>query len=325
MDTGGKRGQGRLAMSGPTPFKPASKTGVKSHGLKFIPPTAETPEAIISDLENIHGRTKFYALTSGGKDSMSVCHWLAEQNKLEAAVHIQTNVGIRATTDWIQDRCRELGYRLYVIQPQPKFVYAAFVLQYGFPGPSAHRMIMGLLKYKTMRDFALSLDPKRHCLISGVRKFESDRRQANYPHPIQHDGRMWFGCPFFYMTTEEVYRYVHTNGVKITPVHKKMGMSGECMCGSYATRGQKELVREMDPDLADYIKWLEEGVRKFGTKQAKQYPTWGGTAGMGDLERQRVLDAFFEARPDLRNVTAMEAGIYGAECGAGTMRGELDY
>lgn len=318
-------GQEQLGGAGHTPFKSHNKSNVRAHSLVFIPPTKETPEAILDDLENIHGRTKFYALTSGGKDSMSVCHWLAEHDKLEAAVHIQTNIGIRETTDWIKDHCKEVGYKLHVIEPQPKFTYASFVLQYGFPGPPAHRMIMGLLKYKTMRDFALSIDPKHHCLISGVRKFESERRLGNYPHPIQHDGKMWFGCPFFYMTTEEVYKYVHIHGIKITPVHKKMGMSGECMCGSYATRGQKEMVRELDPELAEYIKWLEEGVERFGTKHARKYPTWGGAAKMTEMEQQKVLDAFFAVRPDLKNITQMEAGICGAECGAGTMRSELDY
>ena len=247
---------------------------------------------------------------------MPVCHWFAERGRLEAAVHIQTHVGIRVMTDRIRDRCGELGYKPYAIEPQPKFVYAAFVLQYGFPGPPAHRMIMGLLRYKTMRDFAPTPDPKRHCPISGARKFEPDRRRANCPHPIQHDGRIWFCCPFFHMTAE-VYRYVHTKGVKITHVHKKTGMSGERMRGSYATRGQKEMVgrwirRWQNTSNGNESKWLEEGVRKFGSKQAKQYPARGGTAGMGDLGQQRVLDAFFEARPDLRNVTAMEAGICGS-------------
>ena len=37
-----------------------------------------------------------------------------------------------------------------------------------------------------------------------------------------------------------------------------------------------------------------------------------------------MLDAFFEAKLDLRNVTATEAGICGAECGADTMRGQED-
>lgn len=307
------------------PFKSANKKQIRSHGIRFFPPTEETPEAIIDDLEAIYHRDKFYVLTSGGKDSMSVCHWLAEHDKLEAAVHIKTNIGIKETTDWLEGYCKDVGYKLYKIEPQPRFIYSSFVLQYGFPGPEVHRMIMGVLKYKPMRDFVLSVDRERHCLISGVRRFESARRMGNYPHPIQNDASMWFACPFFYKTTSEVYRYVHENGIKITPVHAKMGMSGECMCGAYATRGEKEMIRKLDPELADYIAWLEDGVQRFGTTEAKRHPTWGGAAKMSELEQQQMLDAFFELRPDLKDVNEMQYGICGEECGVGTMRGELDY
>ena len=188
----------QIGLFGDKAFKSRNKKIVKSNSLKCYSPSAETPEAIMDDLVNVHGRKKFYALASGGKDSVSVCHWLAEREQLEAVVHIQTNVGIKATTDFIKDLCQEKGWKLHVIEPQPSMVYSAFVLQYGFPGPSFHRMIMGILKYKTMRDFALTIDRKNHCLMSGVRKFESVRRMGNYPEPIQTDGSMWFACPFFY-------------------------------------------------------------------------------------------------------------------------------
>lgn len=332
MDAGDARPAGSRAVSAglgreasTVQFRQRGKGSIKSRGLKFIAPTAETPEAIIDNLEDIHGRSKFYALTSGGKDSMSVCHWLAERGQLEAAVHIKTNIGVRETSDWLEGYCRDVGWKLYVIQPKPKFTYASFVLEYGFPGPMAHKMIMGLLKYKTMRDFALTIDRYNHCLISGVRRFESQRRMGNYPHPIQHDGNLWFACPFFYMKTEEVYKYVLTHGIKITPVHQKLGMSGECMCGAYATRGEKALLRELDPELAGYIEWLEDGVSRFGTPEAKRHPTWGGSMRMSEIEQQKMLDSFFEARPDLSDVEQMQYGICGEECGVGTMRGEEDY
>ncbi len=312
-------------IDGVKPFVSRNKKIIKSGGIKFYPATQETPEAIMEDLVNIHHRTKFYALTSGGKDSISLLHWLAEQGKLEAAVHIQTNVGIQATTDFVIELCEEKGWPLHVIQPSPKFTYAAHVLQYGFPGPGFHRLIMGKLKYKTMRDFALTIDRKNHCLISGVRKFESVRRMGNYPEPIQSDGSLWFACPFFYKKTEELYKYIHENGLRITPVHAKLGMSGECMCGSFADGGEKLMIRELDPKLADYIQWLEEGIQKFGTVHAKRYPKWGMQALMTDLEDQKQIEEFFIDNPDLKIVNDIESLVCGDECGAGTMKGMLDY
>ena len=313
------------SLFGEKPFISRNKKIIKSGSLKFHPSTNETPESIIEDLETIHNRTKFYALTSGGKDSVSLCHWLAEQGKLESVVHIQTNIGIQTTTDFVKDLCKDQGWKLHIIEPSPKFTYASHVLQYGFPGPAFHRLIMGKLKYKTMRDFALTIDRKNHCLISGIRKFESARRMGNYPYPIQSDGALWFGCPFFYKTSEELYRYIHENGLKITPVSDIMGTSGECMCGSFAGKGEKLKIRELDPKLADYIQWLEDGVEQFGTVHAKRYPQWGSQAKMSDLENQQQMDYFFKENPDLKIVNEIESLVCGVECGAGTMRGEMDY
>lgn len=317
--------QKQTNLFGEKPFVSRNKKIIKSGSLKFYQSSVETPDGIIDDLENIHNRTKFYALTSGGKDSVSLCHWLAGKGKLESVVHIQTNIGIKATTDFVKDLCKDQGWKLHVIEPSPKFTYASHVLQYGFPLAGFHRLIMGKLKYKTMRDFALTIDRKNHCLISGVRKFESARRMGNYPYPIQSDGALWFGCPFFYKTSEEIYRYIHTHGLKITPVSDIMGTSGECMCGSFASAGEKLKIKQLDPKLADYIEWLEEGIQKFGTIQAKRYPKWGGQSKMSELEQQQQMDLFFADNPDLKIVNDIEGVICGVECGAGTMRGELDY
>lgn len=317
--------QKQTNLFGEKPFVSRNKKIIKSGSLKFYQSSVETPDGIIDDLEIIHNRTKFYALTSGGKDSVSLCHWLAEKGKLESVVHIQTNIGIKATTDFVKDLCQDQGWKLHVIEPSSKFTYASHVLQYGFPLAGFHRLIMGKLKYKTMRDFALTIDRKNHCLISGVRKFESARRMGNYPYHIQSDGALWFGCPFFYKTSKEIYRYIHTHGLKITPVSDIMGTSGECMCGSFASAGEKLKIKQLDPKLADYIEWLEHGIQKFGTIQAKKYPKWGGQSKMSELEQQQQMDLFFADNPDLKIVNDIEGVICGVECGAGTMRGELDY
>ena len=167
-----------------TPIIKRSKTALKISGIKQYAPSAETPEAIIDDLETIYHRDKFYALTSGGKDSMSICHWLAERNKLEAAVHIQTNIGVRQTTESIKD---------------------------------------------------------------------------------------------------------------------------------------------VDPQLYEYIEWLEDGVKRFGGPGSKKHPKWGLTGHTTDMENQEMLDKFLELRPDLKNIKEMEGIICGAECGPGTLRSTEDY
>ncbi len=310
---------------GDTDIKISSKPSWKG-SLKFHPVEKKTFAGIIEELEVKHKRTKFYALFSGGKDSVTVAHQLADMGKLEKVVHIKTGVGLQMTEDFVKDTCQDFGWPLQIIQPKPNFTFASHVMQYGFPGPGFHNRIMGILKFKTMRDFALSADKKKHCLIGGIRKFESSRRMGNYPHPIANEGPLWFGNPIFYFSDLDVKKYVGVNELKISPAYKGgLGTSGECMCGAFAVKGEKQLIRELDPKLADYIEWLEDGIQRFGSSYSKQYPKWGNQTKMSDLNHQSQLDVFDKENPEFNNLDAVEALTCGTECGAGTMRGMLDY
>ena len=198
----------------PAPPKIYSKKAIRSNGIKFYQSQSESFEGILDEIENIHNRTSFHVLASGGKDSTVVADKTANLGKLKTVVHIKTNIGLRMTTDHLRDYCKEMGWPLVIIEPAIKYIYAAFVLQCGFPGPGAHKQIMARLKAHVMRDYALSVDRKSHILLSGVRKFESKRRMGNYPYPIQTDGHVWFGCPAFYSKAKDIYKYVITNGLK---------------------------------------------------------------------------------------------------------------
>ena len=230
------------------------------------------------------------------------------------------------TADFIHDFCQSKGYKLYMIEPFPKFVYASHVLENGFPAAPYHRLIMGKLKYKTIRDFALTINRKDHCMVSGVRKFESTRRFNNYPEPIQTDGRLWFCCPYFYKTDEEIYKEFMTLDIPISPAYKLgFSTSGDCLCGSYAAKHEKQLIRDVDPKLADYIEWLEDGVQRFGTAHAKRYSKWGDQAKMSEIDSQKMITKFFQDNPDLVDVATMELVTCGSECGPGTLRGMTDF
>ena len=310
----------------PKPKRITNKKIIRSDNLTFYPSNARTFEDIVDELETVHHRKSYYVLASGGKDSTYVVDKMANLEKLKSVVHIKTNVGLKITTDHLKDYCQDMGWPLRIIEPSSPLIYTSFVLQYGFPGPPIHKMIMGVLKHKTMRDFALSVDRRDHVLISGVRKSESKRRMGIYKHPIQSDGALWFGCPAFYSKAKDIYKYVITENLKLSPAYALgFGVSGECLCGSYAARGDKMLIRKVDPRLADYFAWLEEGVQKFGTPHAKRYPRWGEGPAMSDLEQQKIMDEFFVNNPELKIASEIEDFVCGQECGPGTMRGMVDY
>ena len=297
-----------------------------SGGTQFYGVNDKTPEGILNEVETVHDRHNFYAMTSGGKDSITLTDWLAELGKLKLVVHIDTGVGIKMTTDFVKDYCQEKGWPLQIIKPRFNRIFASFVLQYGFPGPGAHKFIMSFLKFQTMREFAYTTDRKNHCLISGVRKFESSRRMSNFPEPISVDGNLWFAAPFFYRKDTEIYEDYIKKGLKKSPAYNHgLGTSGECMCGSFATFDEKMLIKKLDPHLADYIEWLEDGVQRFGTDTAKKRPTWGGNPKMSELEDQKLINEFMSNNPELDDIDKIENFVCGQECGPGTLRGETDF
>ena len=75
---------------------------------------------------------------------------------------------------------------------------------------------------------------------------------------------------------------------------------------SYAAKHEKQLIKEVDPKLADYIKWLEDGVLKFGTVHAKRYSKWGEQAKMTEIESQQMITEFFKDNPDLLDINKMQ-------------------
>ena len=304
--------------------KPKQKIGYRKDykkAINFFPTKGKTPELILETIEEQFDRHDFYAMTSGGKDSITLTNWLAESGKLKQVVHIDTGVGLRMTTDFVRDYCQEMGWNLEIITPRVSKIYASFVLEYGFPGPAGHKYIMGYLKLSAMRDFALSVNKNNHCLVSGIRKFESARRTGNFPEPIHVNGSLWFVCPFFYRSNESIYRDYLSHGLRKSPAYDHgLGTSGECMCGSFATFDEKMLIKKLDPHLADYIEWLEDGVQRFGTDIAKKRPKWGGNVKMSEIEEQKFINQFIDEGLD-----KSEGIVCGSECGPGTLRGETDF
>lgn len=255
------------------------------------PKVIPTPQQIISEAESM-GYDKFYVLMSGGKDSVSLAHYLDSLGKLGGVLHIQTNIGIKKTTDFVKELCNEKGWELFVREPTPKFTYVSMVLEHGFPSSGVHTIVMRKLKYITMRDFLkerIKLGEKP-CFVSGVRRKESVRRMGNYQTHFQQDGKMAFICPFFYKSSSEVWEYCHMNNLRITPVYDYLSFSGECMCGCFAQKEEKKLIEQKFPELVEFIDWLEYGVKKFGTKEAQRFPTWGNTGTMEDIKNQTTID-----------------------------------
>ena len=280
---------------------------LQQEGVKLYQAQNNSPKEILDEVIKIHGRTDFYVACSGGKDSISLAHWINANypDNFKGLLFVDTGVGIELTKQWLKEYAEKKGWDLHIVKHADHISYEQIVLDQGFPGAGFHNLIMKILKFVPMRTFAFEKDRKfKHCIISGTRRFESKRRSIN-TKPITREGNFYFCSPFYDQTDEYVYRYLLENGLEITPVHKMLGMSGECMCGCFAGMGEREIIKQLDPKLDARLTELEKKIAESGSDKARMFPLWG--KGRVSTKKQYVNQN-------------LEAAICGAECGMGTMR-----
>lgn len=283
-------------------------------------------EGIMKTVKNL-GRDTLIVLYSGGKDSGKVLDILDKQKQIYAVLHLNTNTGVRQTREFVESECQRRGVKLFVRSPTPlAFAYVAYSMEFGFVGPRMHSAIMKILKYNTMKKFIQEPQflKKNPILIGGIRKFESKERMGNYNAPITRENDLWFANPIFYETDQEVYQYFIENNLKRSPAYETLGFSGECMCGAFAEHDEAKRLEQTDPDRLDFFRWIEEGIRRWGTPEAKKYGKWGrGSYGANDAVDQEILAKFFD-EDEMNIAKRLESLTCGSECGSGTMKGMND-
>lgn len=207
------------------------------------------------------------ALYSGGNDSTTLAHltrpWVTH------LAHANTTVGLEKTREFVRETAAGWGVPL-VERSSPKHwedSYRALVLERGFPGPGQHYKMFQRLKehalYAIARELAPDGNRQRVLFLAGRRREESQRR-ADVPEMERRDFIMWCS-PLVAWTKLDLntYRLMCAEGgepVPANPVSDILHMSGECLCGSFAHKGELEEIAlwfASDPGL-QVIAELEE-------------------------------------------------------------------
>lgn len=227
---------------------------------------------------------KYYSLFSGGKDSITLAHKLDQRKQLAGVVFFDTGIHTPDIIPHIKKVCDSFDWPLKIYTPPE--TYEEYVLKMGFPSPKTHGWAMNHLKgrcvQKVRREFG-----RDTILASGIRRRESGRRKIS----IKNGSERWEGlrvvAPIVDMTTKEVWDYVKDNGLPLSPVYSTLHMSGDCLCGAFATMDELKLIEIFYPDTFKEIQRLEALVKIAGkTKRIRErYCRWGNKGTVATKEQ----------------------------------------
>ena|SRR3990167_4955101 len=211
-----------------------------------------------------------YALYSGGKDSTSVAQYLSENDRLLGVVTFDTGINTPDWFEFVRETSRQRHWPIEIYKTPAN--YDTLVLKYGFPGPAMHGMFMNYLKGRCVRLFKRQ-HPKA-VLASGVRSDESMRRWRNTKEWSDFEGvKVW--APLFQWTTERVWHYFNEHGFERSPAYQSLCISGDCLCGAYATKLERAAISAFYPTVDERLVRLEKqtrGLWGWGASKQKKNP-----------------------------------------------------
>ncbi len=265
---------------------------------------------IINTAVDVYNLDAFFVLLSGGNDSMALTHVASAHPLFAGVIHIDTQTGITDSNSWetgkpdsiatryTRDICKLNRWEL--IAKTPATSYEQVTIEYGFPGPPQHGMMYRFLKERPLRQArkeARKLGGKNIGFVTGVRSSESIRRMGNVEAYNKNSEGIWVS-PLIHWHKSDCQQVINAINQPKNPVSIAMGMSGECGCGAYATRDEKQVIDSLYPEHGKRIDFWEQGVKHFQSiKSIKEtHCYWGHAQGdrvIGDrtvTEIQRESD-----------------------------------
>lgn len=201
---------------------------------------------------------------SGGDDSLTTYHVAKELGiKFDYVIHGNTRTGIEETSQFAANEVERMGDRYLVADAGD--AYVNYVMRKGFfgKGDSAHNFSYHVLKIQHFRKVVSKYLRQRRrefpiLFINGARQSESERRMETMVNPYRRDpaapNNIWVNLINDWHKPE-CQDYLEGNGIERNPVSVKLCRSGECMCGTMQTEGDRN---EAGYYFPKFKKWLDE-------------------------------------------------------------------
>lgn len=231
---------------------------------------------------------------TGGSDSLVLVHLLSELKIPFRPFFCNTGIGVFEQWEFIRQYCKDNQWDL-IEQNVVYRTYKQMVLLNGFPGPAMHRIMYQNLKEKSIV-FINNQHNKKALILTGVRLSESERRKINITDEVQTNNKLgitWVS-PIMNWDDDDKNEYLEERKIKKSTVSECLGLSGECLCGAYAKKGELQKLKEFYPATYKVIADLEETLFKIGY-------TWGWEdKPPGEKETNNVMEKIFPGFKEIK-------------------------
>lgn len=236
--------------------------------------------------------THIISMVSGGRDS-ACSHALAEELgiKIDLIIHGNTRCGIPQTSQFVEQTYGGAGPDFAVADAGT--TYEDYVLRKGFfgKGIAAHGFAYRVLKATPFRKVVSAKIRQRKrdvrvLLLNGARADESENRRKNlrrWRRDPAAPGNIWFNIIHDW-TAEDRDDYLWSRGVPINPVAQQLCRSGECMCGTMQSDGERAEAAALYPEWGRWLADLEaESIKRHGFGWGQSAPKRVRLKGQGEL------------------------------------------
>lgn len=233
--------------------------------------------------------THIVSMVSGGRDS-ACSHAVAEEvgAKVDLILHGNTRCGIPQTSAWVERQYGAAGPADFAVADAGS-AYEEYVLRKGFfgKGIGAHAFAYRVLKAQPFRKAISRCIRKgrrgvRILLLNGARKDESENRRQNlqlFRRDPAAPNNIWVNLLHDWRA-EDRDKYLSARAVPINPVAQQLCRSGECMCGTMQSVGERLEAAAIYPEWGQWLSDLEaEARRRHGFGWGEPFPRKGVPQG----------------------------------------------
>lgn len=202
--------------------------------------------------EGGQGHDAAYALVSGGGDSTAAALWAEEDPGFAGVVYIDTGTALPGVREHVELLAAARGWPLTVLDSGDTMDKMS--AKFGLAGPGFHLLPYRLLKERRLRDFYREHGRVR--LITGIRRNESVRRMgttAKGKRPA-----FLFESPIIDFTPRDVDDALASAGLARSAVSVLAGRSGECNCGAFAQKHEREFLCGLFPEFETKLRRWEK-------------------------------------------------------------------